>query len=270
MSKKLSSENNHKQALAIVEHILAEYPDNFDADVLKTSLAKTIPAFQRYVHEYSNAYTKAKEYHNNKEFDKAVEFYLKAIDKGIRVESAIKDVGALYASLYKSEEDYAVKENIRKTATKFLEDNVNKLHDNLSTWNFLEGIYYTLKDTENFISIVDRMLDEPAIIRDKKRRQILMNKKAAAYVRDSQYDEALSILAECLLEDPNDPTALKLQAIVNEGDKGEGDIEAIVSAEDFFTLQRGISPFILETLREYDEYVGVPAKVIEAGNFWIV
>ena len=267
MSKKLSSENNHKQALAIVEHILAEYPDNFDADVLKTSLAKTIPAFQRYVHEYSNAYTKAKEYHNNKEFDKAVEFYLKAIDKGIRVESAIKDVGALYASLYKSEEDYAVKENIRKTATKFLEDNVNKLHDNLSTWNFLEGIYYTLKDTENFISIVDRMLDEPAIIRDKKRRQILMNKKAAAYVRDSQYDEALSILAECLLEDPNDPTALKLQAIVNEGDKGEGDIEAIVSAEDFFTLQRGISPFILETLREYDEYVGVPAKVIEAGNF---
>ena len=267
MSKKLSGENNHKQALAIVDHILAEYPDNFDADVLKTSLAKSIPASQRYVHEYSNAYTKAKEYHNNKEYDKAIEFYLKAIDKGIRVESAIKDVAALYASLYKSEEDYAAKENIRKTATKFLEDNVDKLHDNLSTWNFLEGIYYTLKDTENFIAIVDRMLDEPAIFRDKKRRQILMNKKAAAYVRDSQYDEALKILAECLLEDPNDPTALKLQAIVSEGDNGEGDIEAIVSAEDFFTLQRGISPFILETLREYDEYVGVPAKVIEAGNF---
>lgn len=69
----------------------------FDADVLKTSLAKSIPASQRYVHEYSNAYTK--EYHNNKEYDKAIEFYLKAIDKGIRVESAIKDVVALYASL---------------------------------------------------------------------------------------------------------------------------------------------------------------------------
>lgn len=267
MSRKLSSENNYKQALAIVDHILAEYPDNFDADVLKTSLSKSIPASQRYVHEYSNTYTKAKVYHNNKEYDKAIEFYLKAIDKGIRVESAIKDVAALYASLYKSEEDYAAKENIRKTATQFLEDNVDKLHDNLSTWNFLEGIYYTLKDTENFIAIVDRMLDEPAIFRDKKRRQILMNKKAAAYVRDSRYDEALKILAECLLEDPNDPTALKLQAIVSEGDNGEGDIEAIVSAEDFFTLQRGISPFILETLREYDEYVGVPAKVIEAGNF---
>lgn len=267
MARVLSEENNHKQALAVVEHILTEYPDNFDADVLKNALIKSIPASQRYVHEYSNAYTKAKQYHNNKEYDKAIEFYLKAIGKGIRVESAIKDVAALYASLYKSEEDYAAKENIRKTATQFLEDNVEKLHDNLSTWNFLESIYYTLKDTENFVSIVDRMLDEPAIIRDKKRRQILMNKKAAAYVRDSQYDEALKILAECLLEDPNDPTALKLQAIVSEGDKGNGDIEAIVSAEDFFTLQRGISPFILETLREYDEYVGVPAKVIEAGNF---
>ena len=267
MAKNLSGDNNHKQALAIVDHVLAEYPDNFDADVLKTTLSKIIPASQRYVREYSNAYTKAKEYHNNKEFDKAIEFYLKAIDKGIRVESAIKDVAALYASLYKSEEDYAAKENIRKTATQFLEDNVDKLHDNLSTWNFLEGIYYTLKDTENFIAIVDRMLDEPAIFRDKKRRQILMNKKAAAYVRDRRYEDALAILAECLLEDPNDPTALKLHAIVSEGDSGEGDIEAIVSAEDFFSLQRGISPFIQETLRDYDEYVGVPAKVIEAGNF---
>ena len=267
MAKSLSDTGNYKQSLAIVDHILAEYPDNFDADVLRMSLSKSIPASQRYVREYSNAYTKAKEYHNNKEFDKAIEYYLKAIEKGIRVESAIKDVASLYASLYKSEEDYAAKENIRKTATQFLARNVNKLHDNLSTWNFLEGIYYTLKDTDNFIAIVDRMLEEPEIIRDKKRRNILMNKKAAAYVRDNRYDEALSIIAECLLEDPNDPTALKLHSIVSQGDKGEGDIEAIVSADDFFSLQRGISPFIQETLREYEEYVGVPAKVIEAGNF---
>ena len=267
MADSLAQSGYSKDGLAIVEHILAEYPDNFDADVLKNKLIKTVPTFQRGGGGYYNAYTKAKEYHNNKEYDKAIEYYRKAIEKGIRVDSAIKDAAALYSSMYKSEENAEKQEDIRQTAILFLAENVDKLNDNLSTWNFLEGVYYTLRDIDNFERIVNRILTDPSIQKDKKRRLILIGKKAAAYVREGRLDEAKKFIEECLKIDPNDTTALKLKVIINDGLPEEADIDDIISADVFSTISGELSPFIQDTINKYDEYLGVAPKDIDSGNF---
>lgn len=267
MAESLSRAGYSKDGLAIVEHILAEYPDNFDADVLKDKLLKVVPSVQRGAGGYYNVYTKAKEYHNNKEYDKAIEYYLKAIEKGIRVESAIKDAAALYSSLYKSEENPEKQAQIRETAMRFLSENVGKLSDNLSTWNFLEGVYYTIRDLKSFENIVDRILLDPAIKKDKKRRLILLGKKAAAYVREEEFDEAKKYIEEALKIDPNDTTALKLRIIINDGLPEEGDIDDIILADAFSSISVELSPFIQDTVNKYDEYVGVAPKDIESGVF---
>ena len=267
MANELSNSGNHKSALAIVDHILREYPDNFDADALKKVIIRNIPSTQKYGRDYSNAYSQAKEYHNNKDYDRAIEFYLKAISQGIRVDSAIKDVTSLYTAMYKAEIDTAKQEDIRGKAIAFLADHVSKLSKTLSSLNFLEGVYYSLKDFENFHTTVDKLLDEPEVSRNRKQWLILMCKKAAAYVQERDFESALSIIQDCLDEEPNYFAALKLKAIIDEGYDESDDIESIFSATEFESLSMGLSPFIQQTLDSYTEYSGIPAPVIEAGDF---
>ena len=266
MAKELSQKGENKSALEITRHILAEYPDNFDASTLESQLKKLIPSYQQKATEHSNAYTKAKKYHTEKDFDKAIEFYLKAIEKREKLDSAIKDLGMLYGSLYKGEQDPIKKEEYRQTAIDFMRDNEKHLADNTSSYNFLESFYYTIRDFENFIFVVNKLLDEKEVIKDKKRTSLLLCKKAAAFIQMSEPEKAWDIIDECLEIDPTNLAASKLKSILLEENAPE-DIESIFSAASFDTLTSGLSPFIEQTLDNYEEYSGVQAKIIESGKF---
>ena len=267
LARSLDADGNSRQAVEVLDHVLTEYPDNFDADALKKTISAKIVVRDSPYKGNPFIYAKAKEYHSNKEYDKAIEYYIKAISKGIKVPSAVKDVAGLYVQLYKESEDTITQDNIRETALQFLDENVKKLPDNLSTWNFLEGVYYALMDFDNFHSVVDRMLDVPEIRRDSKRKLILLGKKAAAFVRQERFDDAMDIIEECLDEDPENSTALKLKLYIEEGQGDAGDIESIFTTTVFDYFTSGVSGFIQDTLEQYNDYIGVPAKVIEAGNF---
>ena len=266
LAKLLSDKGESKSALEVVEHILDEYPDNFDAGEYENKLKKLVPSYQQRVTEYSNAYTKAKKYHAKKNYDKAIEFYLKAIEKREKLDSAIKDLGMLYGSLYKSEQDSAKKDELRNIAMKFMQENSRYLENNSSSKNFLESFYYTIHDFEHFLPIVDLLLEEDDAMRDKKRMMLLLCKKAAAFLQIGNFDKAREIIEDSLDIDSNNQAALKLLAILNEGDTPE-DFESIFSANEFETLTSGLSPFIEQTLNCYDEYAGLQAKVIESGKF---
>lgn len=267
MAKNLSNEGNYKSGLAIIDHILNEYPDNFDADALKKTIIRNIPSSHKYGRDSSSLYAQAKQCHINKEYDRAIELYSQSILENDRVESAIKDVASIYTTIYKSEEGTIDQDKTRLKAIRFLKDNVSKLSNTLSTLNFLEGVYYSLKDYENFHNVIDNLLEEPSIKRNRKQWQILMTKKAAALVHERNFDEALEIIEDCLRQDPNNITAKRLKSIIDDGFNESDDIESIISATEFESLSMGLSPFIQETLDSYTEYFGIPAKVIEAEDF---
>ena len=266
LAKLLSSKGENKSALEVVKHILDEYPDNFDAGKYESELKKLVPSYQQRVIEYSNAYTKAKKYHAEKNFDKAIEFYVKAIEKREKLDSAIKDLGMLYGSLYKGEPDSIKKEEYRRTADDFMRDNAKYLADNTSSYNFLESFYYTIHDFSNFIIVVNKLIDEGDVMKDKKRTALLLCKKAAAFIQMNEPEKARDIIDECFELDPSNLAASKLKAILLEGNMSD-DIESIFSAASFDTLTSGLSPFIEQTLENYEEYSGVPAKIIESGKF---
>ena len=266
IAKELSEKEEYKSALEIVNHILKEYPDNFDAGQMEAFLNKMLPSYQKKPLAYSGAYMKAKQYHAEKKYEKAIEYYEKAIENEERLESAIKDLGSLYGSLYKAETDPIKKEERRQIAIEFMKKNVGHLSESASSLNFLESFYYTIRDFDSFIPIVNTLLEEEDAIKDKKRTILLLCKKAAAYLQMSDFEEAREVIDECLRIDPNSQAALKLKNILLEG-VAPNDIESIFSANEFETLTSGLSPFIEQTINGYEEYAGLQAKVIESGNF---
>ena len=263
----LIKEGEDKKALYVVEHILQDYPSNFAADRLKAELTKKAPQPVVYK-EYSNHYAKAKKYHLEKKYDLAIEFYLKALEKDEKTESAIKDLGMLYAFLYKSSNDTTEKDKHRKAAKDFMAQNVHRLPQNVSTWYYLENFYYSIQEFESFISIVDKLLGIEDIFQDDKRYTVLSLKQAAALVALKRTDEALEIINEVLDNNPDNLSAQRLKSVIdNLGENSGFDLDKIISAAEFENLSGGFTAFIEQTLDQYDEYAGVPTKTIEANDF---
>lgn len=266
LSEELLEHSEFKKALDVVEHILKEYPDNFDAEMLRRKIIPNVPYYQQAKpKEYSSIYAKAKRFHEEKKFDKAIEYYLKAIETGHKVESAVKDLAALYAFLFKSSSTSEEKESYRSKAIELMEEHVEDMPRNISTKYFLENFYYSIEEYEKCAEIISQLVEEREVIKDKTKLSILLVKQAASYLRNNEFEEALNSIEEALSINPNNLSALKLKAIIE--DPHDGDIETIMSSADFDTLSIGLSQFIEDTVSSYDEYFGVPPKVIEKGDF---
>lgn len=266
IAEECSNSGDYKHAFHLVEQILSEYPDNFSADEVRRSLERSYPQYYSKPKEYSNAYFKAKKYHNEKNYEKAIEYYLKAIDKSEKLESSIKDLGMLYAFLYKSSEDTSLAEDYRSEAINLLSDYVEELANNISTLNYLENFYYSVKDFENFIKVVDSLTERREIYEDKSKHSMLLYKKAFALVQLNEPQEAIDTIEESLSVDRSNQAALKLQSLIESTPDSE-ELLAEISATEFDSLNTGISEFIQQTLDNYDEYAGVPPKIIESGVF---
>lgn len=207
IAEECSNSGDYKHAFHLVEQILSEYPDNYSADEMRRNLERLYPQYYSKPKEYSNAYFKAKKYHNEKNYEKAIEYYLKAIDKGERLESSIKDLGMLYAFLYKSTEDTSLAEDYRNEAINLMSNYVEELANNISTFNYLENFYYSVKDFENFIKVVDRLTERREIYEDKSKHSMLLYKKAFALVQLNEPQEAIDTIEESLSVDPSNQAA---------------------------------------------------------------
>lgn len=263
LAQSLVNKEDPKRAILVLEHVLSEYSDNFSAGKLYNELKKAHPQIKQ--KEYSNAYAKAKKYHDCKNFDKAIEFYKLALSKGEKVESSVKDLGMLYAQMYKSTENDLEKEKFRRNALDFMEEYEAELGDTVSSLYYLENFYYSVKAFDEFIEIINLLVEEQDVYRNRSKHATLLAKKAAAYLQMHQKDDALEALEEALSVDSNNGAALKLKNIL-ENPLSEN-ISDAVSFTDFESLNSGLSPYIQYTLDNYNEFVGVPAKVIESGDF---
>jgi cold shock CspA family protein len=263
LSQKLLEGGEFKNCLSVINHILTEYPNNYSADKMRIEVKKHIPTFT-HLSKDLGLYAQAKKCQNDKEYDKAIELYLKCIDKGIKKESAIKDLGMLYVQLSKSED--VDREDIRLRAVNFMNKYVHYLPTITSTYFYLENFYYSVKDFENFFKIISQLLDDESILRDKNRHSTYLLKKAAALIQVGNKEAALNAIDEALEILPNNPGAIKLKDIIENPMEGES-LEEIISATKFDTWTSGFSPFIENTLNEYQEYFGVPPKVMESGDF---
>lgn len=262
LAQNLVNDGNVKHAIGVLDHILAEYPDNFSADELKIQFLKMLPKPRPKVYS-TNMYFKAKKYDLAKDYPKAISCYIDAIEADIKTESSIKDLGSLYAKLYTDGGENA--EEFRQKAILLMDNYRDNLPDTLSTLNYLEGLYFSIKYYDSFIEVARDLLEREELINDNTRSSLLLCKIAAAYIHKEDLDNASKAIEEALSIDPNNLGAKKLRvALENNNAK---DIIDAISATEFDSLYSGLSIFIKQTLDQYDEYAGVPAKIIESGDF---
>lgn len=257
----LSSQGEYNHAFHLVEQIQSEYVDNFSADNLKKELIKKFPQYEIKRKEYSDIFALARNYNTKKQYDKAIEYYLKAIDSGERLESSIKDLGMLYVQLAKSEEDESKAEEYRKTARIFMDKYADELPYNQKTLYYLENFYYSINEYDLFINTAENLLNSKEFQRDNRKTSQLLCKIAAAYIQINEIENAINTIEEALGYDSNNIGAQKLKLAID-----SNDMESI-SATEFESLNSGLSTYIQQTLDDYDEYAGVKTKDIESKNF---
>lgn len=266
LANSLIDQKQYKQASYLMNQILKEYPDNFSADRLLEKLNAKIPFFQ--MSRTTVYYSKAKEFHKSKDYPKAIEYYKMAIEKGEKTDSSIKDLGMLYAYLYKQylQEDSTLSEKYRNEAKELMKLHSKDLPKNLSTLYYLENLYYSLKEYKEFIKITDKLIGTKEVENNKLKYCSLLYKKSIALIQlEASKEEVLNTVEEALSYDPQNQYILKLKTALE--NNTTDDLKAIVSASEFDNLDNGISKFIQDTLDNYEDYYGVPPQVVQSKDF---
>lgn len=227
----------YQQAQSILQQILDADPDNTAANDLLEDIRSAAPA----IHDADSApfvpsplYAQAKKLYLAKRVDEAEEAYLHAIEAGERVESCVKDLVTLYVSRYKQAEDPEEKANCKKKAMDFLDSHRDKLADNLTTKQFLALNYYlSLQEYDSFITVVDEILQDPAIQRVNSKRAFYIWQKAIVLNKLGRRDDALELIDEGLSIVPTHHQLRRLQQyILYPEQQGEAPVASAAPAED--------------------------------------
>lgn len=269
LANDLVKSGDEKFAIGVLEHILNEYPDNFDAEKLFKELGgkvsyRIIPNKQT---SSTELYQKAKRLHDSKKYDEAIDAYKEAIKANHKRESAVKDLGMLYLFLCNKAQSEEKKEDYRLEAIDFMEENSKYLPQNTMTWSYLETFYYSVREFDKFDIVTDKLLSNKQIQSEGPRYVFLLNRKAASFLLRGNKKRAKEYIERSLEVYPEGTSVLNLLSILENDTDNMENIDTLISAYEFETLTSGLSQFIQETLDQYEEYHGVPSKIIESGHF---
>lgn len=267
----LAKNGKRMDANEVLTHIFSSHP-NCQAAIEKQKEINRSHQFSTYKTAYSTGetslYVKAKKYSDSKNFDKAIEYYKKAIEADQKIESAIKDLGMLYIQLAKKAQTEMVASKYREEAKRLMENHRTSLDDTAGNLSYLENFYYAIKDFQNFKKIANTLLANADEELEGPRHVFLLNKLASVLIREKQIDQARSLLNKAIDLYPEGTGAMKLLEILDTASPHiDEEIESIISANEIEISSGRISPFIYATLEEYNEYAGVPPKAINKGKF---
>lgn len=211
-------------AQGLAEHVLEVAPENKDAKEILDEIHNTAPAprfmsstsaFTPNQYNPCTIYSQAKKAYLSKDYAKAEELYVKAIEAGERPESCVKDLVTLYVSRFKQATDANEREESRRKAVDFLESHRQMLADNLTTKQFLALNYYLpILDYTNFIHTVNEILADPQVADVLSRRVFYIWQKGIALNKMGRTQEALEQVDEGLELAPRSRQLINLRNLI--------------------------------------------------------
>jgi tetratricopeptide (TPR) repeat protein len=250
------NENKFDTALGLVDQILFCFPENYTAIKLKEEIEeKRHKQYKTIFKNYDINYQKAiKAKNSDKNYEEALKLYLKAFENNEKRESCIKDIGMLYVSMGE----------INK-AIEFMDKYENELPNSITTYNYLENFYGSVKCFEKVIEYTELLLEEKSVVTDRRKNSMYLSKMGFALIQLDKLDDARDVLDEAIGIHPENLYARRLlQAL----DEPYSDELSQIKEADFDSLGAGgISDFIKSTLNNYSEYYGVPPKIKDKGDF---
>jgi len=248
--------------LALMEQILLSYPDNYTAINLKEEIKQKqnkIPVYNTPFKIYDSNYQKAKRLHNvEKNYNEALKYYLLALQNSAKKESCIKDIAMLYVSMGELQKalDFTKKYEIELDDT---------LANNNHLYNFYRALSVKGLNVSNEVLNITNILLEDIPPTNKVRYVELLSTKGAALIQLQNLVDAREALEEAVSIQPQNTYANRLLEALDEPDNDE--LSQIIAEAEFDSFGGGFSKFINDTLENYTEYVGIPAKVIDGGDF---
>lgn len=277
--------SNPKHLLNIINSLIGQFPQNESLQNLKSYVEKALYSFRISQSVKSNSLPvkqgfnkKAKELQLKKQYEKAIGYFIEAINHGEKVESSIKDAAATFGSMYKQARgDENERTKVHQQAVLFMNNHRGKLHDDVSTWYFLENFYYSVHDFDHFFEVLDKLMNVTEVKSNHTKSSAYLNKRASAFIEMKDYDNARQCIEESLKIYHDNVGSLKLKDTLDElvklstqlqtasGEKAEDIKEQIeaatIKASDFSRMSSaGLTKFITESLDEHTELIGVSEK----------
>lgn len=196
-------------ANGIISHVLDVYPDNADAIEMAQEVKDLIPADRKEMaaprneKKYTAAddstlykpdalYSTAKRASIMHDYDKAEEYYIKAIEADERTVSSVKDLLQVFVMRFKNVDTDAEREMWHDEAIKTYDKYKHLLPDDISTIQFLAGNFYLpLLDYSKYLELTEQLLDKPELADDKTKRAFYLWQRALALHKDGHDSEAL-------------------------------------------------------------------------------
>lgn len=278
--------SNPKQMLDLIKLLIREFPQNTTLRDLQNDVEKAFYSFRssqpvKYASPMPDkqGYNKrAKELQLEKRYEESINYFIEAINHGEKVESSIKDAAATFGSMYKQARgDEKERAKVQWQAVQFMNNYRDKLHNDVSTWYFLENFYYSVHDFDHFFEVLDKLMNVPEIKNNQTKKSFFLNKWASAFIEMKDYDKARRYIEEALYVYPGNMGSLRLKDTLEElvklstqlatasGEKAEDIKEQIkaatIKASDFSGMgSAGLTKFITETLDAHTELIGVSEK----------
>lgn len=248
-------------SLGILEQILDAFPGNYTSEKLKEQIEEKLLKSQqskfrkKSFRTYDLNYQKAKKAHNvEKNYPEALRLYKLALENNEKRESCIKDIAMLFVAM-----------DERDKALEFMQQYENELPSNITNYNFLENFYASVREFRKVIEYIDLLLEEKLVLNDKKKYSFFLSKKGSTYIQLKELEEARKYLEEAISVYSENVYASRLLEALDNHNKEE--LSQLIADAEFDTFGGGLSKFISDTIDKYEEYYGVPAKVIDAGDF---
>ena len=256
-----SKENKIEMAFGLIEQILFSYPSNRSAINYKEKLSaeiknknKTLGKTRIFDFNYQKA-VKAKTI--EKDLNAALKFYMLAFENNEKRESCIKDIGMLYVQMQEPEK-----------ALEFINKYKNELQKTVVTYNYLNSFYSSVRVFDKVIKYIDLLVEERTTLKDRRKHSFYLSQKGYALIQTKKIEKARVILDEAIGISPENTYAIRLLQALDEPDIDKQ--SQIIAEAEFDSFGGGLSKFIKNTLDNYEEYSGIPAKVIDTGNFTYV
>ncbi|MDH6341350.1 AAA+ ATPase superfamily predicted ATPase [Parabacteroides sp. PFB2-12] len=257
-AKSFVEKKDYNMAIGFIEQIFSSFPNNDNALKLHKQIKSEIKPWSssgKKIKSYDINYQKAVKAKNiDKDFDSALKYYMLAFENNEKRESCIKDIGMLYVQMGEPQK-----------ALEFIDEYEEELQDTLTTYNYLANFYSSVKEFDRVIEYVDLLLEDKTVARDKKKMSLYLSQKGFSLIQLGEKDNARPVLDEALGYLPENTYVIRLLQALDEPDEEKQ--SQIIAEAEFDSFGGGLSKFVQETLNNYDEYLGIPAKVIDTGDF---
>ena len=249
-ARKFLRANQHSQSMALVRRVLGTDPTNETARQLREDIRKRGVGLPR----DNGPFAQAKRAQLiDQDFEAAEKLLRQAIDCNDRLESAVKDLASLLQQQGRAEDAIAL-----------LESNSDRNKDG-SYDNMLATQYQHANRHDDAIRILKRLIERAT---KPSQASPLLKRMAFSYFKCAKYKDAERVLGELLSKNPNDQTAARWLASLEDARSAGNYAEAEEIIGDLGGLTEegmGLSS-LARTAIDHCTYEGVDAEKIQAGT----